>query len=234
MSRRAFRYSSRKTHKKVAKIKDSREFSRDPDQLSLPVMRRARMSSFLPMVLENVCAFNGTYNETSATGHADTVLRGNNPTDPYFAAGGEELAGIDEMFALYSNLRVLSCECAITVQNLDASHGLTVIVLPSLVTTDLSNSTGTPAQPFAKTVLVQHPTEKSIRMNVPTSLMAGRRRGSDLDDDWVCLAGASPTREWYYHLVFNGPIGVAALNVRYSVTLRYRCEWYGLKYLSET
>jgi hypothetical protein len=161
-------------------------------------------------------------------------MRGNNPFDPYFAAGGEEIAGLDELLALYAHVRIVKCEIAVTVQNLDSSHGVSLLVLPNLASGSLSNSSGTPAMPYCRTVLVQHPTEKTLVHLMSTSVMAGRRKDSVLDDDWACMSGSAPAREWYWHVVLNGPIGHAALAIRYSVTLRYSCEWFGFNYLSQT
>jgi hypothetical protein len=161
-------------------------------------------------------------------------MRGNNPLDPYHAAGGEEIAGLDELLALYSHCRVLSCDISVTVQNLDSDHGLTLIVLPNGTSTALSNASAAPALPYSRTVLVQHPVEKTIHHSMATAIMAGRRRDQALDEDWTCMSGSAPAREWYWHVIMNGPIGIAALNLRYSVTLRYTCEWFGFNYLSQT
>jgi hypothetical protein len=178
--------------------------------------------------------FNGTYDETTAAGHTDVVFRGNYPGDPYVAAGGEEVAAFDELCALYSNCRVVKARLVFSLQNLDADHGVTLVLVPSLLSTALSNSTATPVLPYAKSVLVQHPNEKTLSLEMTTAGMAGRRQGAPLDDDWVALAASAPTRQWYFHAVINGAIGHAALNARYSASLFYTCEWFGLQYLSQT
>jgi hypothetical protein len=178
--------------------------------------------------------FNGTYDETTAAGHTDIIFRGNYPGDPYLAAGGEEVSAWDELSALYSNCRVLRSRFVFSFQNLDADHGVTVILVPSLLSTALSNSSAAPVLPYAKSVLVQHPNEKTLSLDMTTVGMAGRKQGSVLDDDWVCLSSSAPTRQWYIHAIVNGAIGHAALNGRYSASIFYTCEWYGLQYLSQT
>jgi hypothetical protein len=178
--------------------------------------------------------FNGTYTDSTAAGHSDIVIRGNNPTDPYQAAGGEEVAAFDELSALYSNVRVLSSRIVLTISNMDSSHAVTAILLPSHTSSSLSNSSGTPAMPYARSIVIQHPNTGSIESSMSTNRILGKRDRAPLDEDCCCLSMAAPAKEWYWHMVLNGAIGVAALNVRYSVTCYYLCEWYGLQYLSQT
>jgi hypothetical protein len=188
----------------------------------------------MPMIFENVCSFNGTYSETAAAGHSDIIIRANNPFDPYLVAGGEEIAGLDELNAIFANCRVLASDIVLTVQNLDADKGITAILLPSLLSSTLSNASGSIIQPYAKSVGVQNPVEKTFRHEMSSRMMAGKKPRDPLDDDWVCLSGSAPTKEWFWHVIFNGDIGVTALNIRYSLTMHYLCEWYGLAYLSQT
>jgi len=181
----------------------------------------------------NQMRFCGNYDETAAAGHIDWAIRGNDLTDPYVAVGGEEVAGFDELVALYDQFCVLRSAVRITVANYDTSRPVRVSIVPLMVTTDISNASA-PSQNRAKSALVQHPYPRTIVNVMTTREMLGLAPSQAIDKDYWGVGGCSqPALMWYWHFVFDGAVGTA-LATHYNLEVVYDVMWTGRKILSQS
>jgi hypothetical protein len=188
--------------------------------------------AIMPSSLHNTMVFCGNYDETTGAGHVDWAIRGNDLTDPYVAVGGEEVAGFDELAALYDQFCVLGAKFTITVANYDTSNPVRVTTVPLLVTTDLSNGAA-PSQAKARSILVQNPKPGTIVTEMTTREMLGYGPRDPIDKDYWGVGGcAQPALMWYMHFVFDGKVGTA-LATHYNLKVEYDTLWTGRKIFSQ-
>jgi len=182
----------------------------------------------MPFELHNEMFYSAAYNETTAGGKTDVPLRGNDITDPFYDAGGEEVAGLDELAAIYSNFRVTRCDIKMTITNTDANDMVTFTIYPNLSSTDDPMNSSAPAQPYAKSRVVNSVLPGTIQHSMDTRQLIGLKRNQALDIDYCGLAGSAPSKQWFWHCVFEGT-AATPLQVHYVLLMKYYVEWYGLK-----
>lgn len=173
--------------------------------------------------------FVGTYSETAADGKIEIILRGNAPWDPYVAAGGEEVAGWDELAAIYSKYKCLSSGIRFTVCNLDSDDPVFVSVYPS----------GTAAE----NDLCRSEAQRDVRTGTATldggtavvsNWASAKKMLYPINDATTCaLTSASPTTEWYWHCHMHNVSG-NALNLVYKLEMSYHVEMFDLKEQSQS
>lgn len=169
--------------------------------------------------------------DTTAGGVVDLVFRGNSPYDPYFAAGGEEGGGFDELAAIYGKYKVIASSIRVTTVNLDSDDPVFVTIFPRNASTSATTASAW-SQPFAKST---HPATLSGGHSICTNYCTSRTIfGPDYSDkDNAALISTTPTQEWYWHVVFKN-ISANALNLQYKVEMVYRVMFYSRGYAAQT
>lgn len=187
-------------------------------------------NTFMPREFTTTLRFwGGAERLTSAGGVEDVVMRANSPRDPYFDAGGEEAAGLDELLAIYTTFKVVSCSIRLRVINLDTDDPVHICIFPNISNSD-DTSTSSFAQPLSKVSVVTAEQGHAELSNYCTTREMYKFFYPDKD---LCgNSGADPTYQWYWHCVFKNYSG-NALNLEYDISMEYRVRFAHLEKVSQ-
>lgn len=112
-----------------------------------------------------------------AIGIADVVFRANDLFDPYYALGGHQPLGFDQMMQLYKRFYVLGCKASVKFASKDDTSANSTCIVGLMISSDptlLTNVTTVIEQPKSKWSYVQlGDTVKSLSLKYSTKKSQG-------------------------------------------------------------
>ncbi len=185
----------------------------------------------MPLQYRTCMRFTAYNADTTAGGVVDLVIRGNSIYDPFEAVGGEEVAGLDELGAIYGRYKVLGSRLTVTTTDLDDNDPLTICVFPHADATAVGrNASAYPLVKVAQCSLYSGP--KTCSHVMTTAKMFGVIRCDD--NDFSSAVSTNPAKQWYWHVVFFIRNAANALNLEYRLNMEYDVLWTELADLSQT
>lgn len=166
----------------------------------------------------------------------DTVFRMNSCYDPFYATGGAQPEGFDEIMLFFQKCRVNKFEVTATFLN-TANIATQFSVFPCNVIGSYSNIDQVRAFPQCKTKYMSY---GSATPEHGTTLYAGYRPRDIIgctkqqyqDEDYSCTTTANPVHTPFCHLFVGSMDGSTAVGGYLVYKMKFYCEFYDRRQLN--
>lgn len=189
-------------------------------------MARVRTVQGFPDVMHTSLKFTTHINFTQIANVQ--TFRGNSVFDPDFTGFGEQPMFYDQYTAIYERYLVTSSSVEVLGMNTSNSQAAELALYPSTSSVLPSgNPTIIKSYNHAKFRQVQEQ-RGGGRVKMFSRMSTKKIRGESLlDDSFGALTSASPTRQWFWHLVgAAGDLTTNVISVTLIITVTYRVKFH--------
>jgi hypothetical protein len=169
---------------------------------------------------------------SSGTGSQKFSLNG--IYDPDLTGAGAQPLGYDQWAGFYQQYEVTSSVIKVHLLPPDLEAPTRFVVYPSTTSTIQSDSTAASEQPYAKTTVLNNKTLS--RSNFVNSAMSVRKLGgrNTASINFTAPFGASPTLEYYWHLLLFSLNQSSIAGIYCDCELVYHCILFNRVTLNES
>jgi len=158
----------------------------------------------------------------------DQVFSLNCLFDPDITGTGHQPRGFDQWSTFFENLRVNYVRCSIQIRQ-RTSHGLRVVLVPSVSSTSLTGASRVSEQVNAEllgiTGTYSAPIEV-VRTYFPARILGMSKTQYQDSDQTYATPGSNPVVGTFLHIVSESPDGITDVDYDYSIRLLINVTWF--------